>query len=278
MTTTPAQPLLDEPDERVPGLPGFLAAVRAGWLPAIPDYLAAILEVLATAERYRLDLAGRPVEGLAIFARQVVDSAVAGEGFPADPDEFAEGAHRAFVAAERQAAVSNVLPIVLDQIRERVASAIAAATPEILAGLRTDLEEVLSAVRAADQAIGAVDIADPEAVAAASGPQREALLALRDLTGRYNRVRHAQRAVYGATAERPPGYDGLSIDHTWKRVVYDRGLHEFADVRNRGTISTGGPRIQRLRQVSRRHDAWLPDLDQLATAMATLNAPEPVAA
>ena len=59
--------------------------------------------------------------------------------------------------------------------------------------------------------------------------------------------------------------------------MFDRGVHEFSEVRLRGSLSSPpesgdlGALLARLRHVARREDVWLPDPEQLHEAYAELS-------
>lgn len=268
---------LDEPDDRSGGLPAFLAARRNGWFPTIPPGVEQVLAALDAAEQLRRELLSRPVESLAGYVATTVAAVTAGQALP-DVDSFVAGAHEAAVAAERQAAASNALPAITNQLQARAAHAIADAIPALLDPLRAELNAVLTEARSADQALGDLDIADPGEVAAATAEQRAALLALGDLVQRYNRLRHAQRSAYAGTGQRPPGWSDVVVGLDWAGAVYGPQLHEFADTRGRGTVASVGSKVARLRLIARRRDTWVPTLEELDEAYAAIHRSEAQAA
>lgn len=107
------------------------------------------------------------------------------------------------------------MPVLIDQLRVKLAGAIVDAIPALFEGLRSKLHEVLATARSLDADLGDLDTADPHAVAAATAEQRAAILALPDLARGYQRIRRAQRAAYGATGQHAPGWTDLSVDHDW---------------------------------------------------------------
>lgn len=278
--TTSADPINEGPEPArhgpVAARAGLLAGLRHGRYPIVPEVLAnavAALDGLEEVERQVLApvamTLGRPgaADGLGRFAERVTVAVLAGQSYPTD---FAHQAHEARLAHDRLEAGTAAT----ERIRTRLATALPAvvteALPGLLAGLRTQLVEVLAELLPAVEALGDLDTTDSEAVAGATTAQRKALVALGDLRTRYDRLRLAQRDALSASSLTPPGTTNVTVDHGW-REVFASGLHEFADVAHLGTLSPETKGVDRLRLVARRADVWLPDALDLAAAWDDLH-------
>jgi len=161
-----------------------------------------------------------------------------------------------------------------EQVRSGWQSAVAEALPKLLAGLRQELNPLLTAARNACTALGGLPMEDATAVAGATSAQRNALLELGPLAARYERLRLAQLAAMAACGVGVPGVGGsdasrLPGDETWQEYV-GRQLHEFRQPDGGHTEPTGLAGPVRLCRVAQRKDVWLPDREELERAHAAL--------
>ncbi|MGI8680656.1 MAG: hypothetical protein ACR2JO_00680, partial [Mycobacteriales bacterium] len=165
----------DGPGFRVPAL---LAALRQEAFPSVPGALRTAVEALEGADGLERAVMTSPPLGLAAFVQQVAADVLGGRGLPED---FAAAAYTAQQSADRLDAQSVAVQELRRAVQAQFPHVVAACLPELLAGLRDQLVTLLTELRAAVADIGDLDTASPQAVAAATDPQRAALLALEGL-------------------------------------------------------------------------------------------------
>lgn len=248
--------------------PAFLASVRHGRYPVVPDALAVAIAALEGADDLEREVLSAPPEGLGPFCQRVADDVLAGRGYPQD---FAAAAFDAQQAASKIDAQSVAAQAVRQQLGQRFPSVVSAALPVLLDGLRGRLGETVTGLREVVQALGDLDVADPDAVAAASDKQRAALLRFNELRKAYNVVRVGQRTALEASGITPPGVTRWSYGHGWAQV-FASGVHEFSDVRRKGLPGPVRP-AERFRGLAHRGDVWLPDVEELSDAWDRLHPP-----
>ena len=243
------------------GRGALMQGIRHRRYPLVPPALAAAVTAYDKLDDLIGAVGREPVENMARFVHRVSADVLAGRGLPAD---FAVGAYAATLAADRQAATANGLQGVRRAVETRFEHVVTEHLDELLDGLRGEMDEILSEVRKRDAALGALDVADPRAVAAASDEQRSALLGLEACRRRYNVVRVAQRDALRASTIRPPGAG--SWVRTWDDS-FAAGEHEL----RRGSAGLSDSNdVARLRAVARRDDVWLPSVADLAKLGAEL--------
>lgn len=267
MITMTADQLDDDSGVATPdgARPAFLASVRHGRYPVVPDALAVAIAALEGADDLEREVLSAPPEGLGPFCQRVADDVLAGRGYPQD---FAAAAFDAQQSADRVNAQSVAAQAVRQQLQQRFAGVVSVALPDLLDGLRDGLGETLTGLREVVQALGDLDTADPDAVAAASNKQRAALLRFNELRKAYNVVRVGQRAALEASGITPPGVTRWSYGHGWPQV-FASGVHEFSNVRKNGP---GAVRpAERFRGLARRGDVWLPSVEELSDAWDLLH-------
>lgn len=249
----------------------MLARLRAGAFPVVPPELATAVDVLRRAVELEHEvMSAPPEESLGQFCRRVADDLLVGRPYPKD---FAARAILASQAADRAAAVSLAAATVRTGLMDRFPAIVTAALPGLLAGLGAELDGLMSELRTADEAIGDLNGTDPEAVAAATGAQRAAFLALGGLRRRYNTVRLAQRTALLASSVTVPGRTPWTVDadHGWGRVVFAVGVHEFSDVRGFGSLPGDVRSVEQLRALVAREDVWMPSVEELTAAWHELH-------
>lgn len=208
-------------------------AVAEGHLRNVPEALRVALDALTRAEDTARELqTGGHRDAVHMYVTRLTADVLAGKPLPEnlgkqlhDEVQAAEQAHTANVAAER----------LLANLRQRIPEAVTRALPDLLDGIRAEVEQSLTDARAAVKALDGLDVGDGEAVAAATAKQHAAIADLRAASGRYNRARQMQRTVLTASHIDPPGTTSVSVGHTWG-AVFDAGAHEFRRVV--GTTST----------------------------------------
>lgn len=243
------------------------AALARGDFPSVPDAVS-----VAAGAKQRLDQLER-AHRLSTTTADVIQTTV--EDLLADrhvdPGAFDAELLDAFRRADVDEARMRISSTMHRKVESSWHAAVATALPELLDGLRVDLEELLASARAACDALGDLDTADAAAVASASSEQRKALLALGPLAMRYERIRVAQRAAIVVGDSRPPGGDTRGVSGPTWADVFARGVHEFTDVPFLGTVPEEPAGVPRLRQVAARTDVWLPDVAELRIAHGELS-------
>ncbi len=240
----------------------FMAALRAGRYPTVPEPLTVAVAALGRSRELVDEVRRSAPEGLAVFCRRVADDVLAGGDWPAG---FADAAYEAEQSAAKLNAQSIAAATIEQQVVDRFAHVVTGALPELLAGLRGELADVMAGLAEADQAIGALDVLDADAVAAATAKQRGGMLKLGELRKRYNGVRVAQRAALQASSVAPPGTTPVSSGHTWN-TVFESAVHEFGDIAEYGRPGPHMRQAARFRSLASRPDVWLPDVEELREA------------
>ncbi|MCF6507376.1 hypothetical protein E9549_08140 [Blastococcus sp. MG754426] len=246
----------------------FRAALARGDFPTVP---AAITTTIGAADRLAvLERAYRDGPTVADVVKRAAEDLTTGR--PVDPAEF----DAALIAATRRADLDAARMQISGTLHRHVTAgwhtAVADALPELLAGLRDQLADLMTEIRSACQALGDLDPADAGAAAAATSAQRKALVDLGVLATRYERLRIAQRAAIVVGEEHPPGgYDTRAVvQRTWADA-FATGVHEFANVPFEGAVDEEPGGVARLRLIAHRDDVWLPTMEQLRQAHAELS-------
>ncbi len=252
-------------------------AIRAGLAhgryPVVPEALAAAVAALDDLDA-RQPQEAAPVVGLAAFNRESTEALLAGGTLG---DDFATRAHQAQVAQDRQEAATRPLDIIRNKVEQALPRVVTDALPELLGGLRVELDDVMAGLAEADRRLGDLDIGDPGAVAAATNDQRAALTELGNLRRRYRLVRTSQHDAYRASDTRAPGVTGLSVGHGWPQVAAS-GVTECSDVATLGLPDPDVSPAQRFRALAHRADVWLPGVAGLHVAWDALTVgPDPAA-
>jgi hypothetical protein len=247
----------------------LLAGLRHGRYPAVPAALTAALSALESVDILDLEVRSQAASGLGPFVGQLTSKALAGEALPTD---FATAAHQAQQDADRQTAAAVAVAALRQALEQRLPGVVSDSLDGLFDGLRAQLEELLNELRTTVVALDELDVADPDAVAAASDDQRLALLDLGELRKRYGAVRMGQRQALEASDLVPPGTTIWSVNHNWE-AVYATGVHEFAEVAKYGTPSPHLKPVDRLRAVAGRPDVWMPTVEELRDAWDRLHEP-----
>lgn len=244
---------------------GFRAGIRRGVYPVVPDAVQAalgarerlesLLQTLYADAPRRADLGG-----------QLLGELTAGT----DPDQALAAAVDAQVDLDRRDAAAGIIQGAQRGAENHLRATIGARLPEILAGLRAQLEEVVTTLRKAYADAGTLDVhaPDPMEVAQATKKQRDALVIVAEQTKLYRRIRLAQRDALVASDLRVPGDDGLRIT-SW-REFFATGLHEVSAPGGYGLPGADAAPRNAVRAVVERPDVWLPDPDAMAEAYEQL--------
>lgn len=245
------------------------AGLRHNRFPHVPDPLMAAVAALEAVDELDLEVRSKAATGLGPFVAEMTAAALAGDALPED---FAAAAHEAQLEADRQTAGAVAVAELRRSIEARLPGVVTASLDGLFAGLGGVLEEVLAELGSTVAALGDLDVAEPDAVAAASDDQRSALLDLGELRKRYGAVRMGQRQALEASDLVPPGTTIWSVNHNWE-AVYATGVHEFAEVAKYGTPSPHLKPVDRLRAVAGRPDVWMPTVEELRDAWDRLHEP-----
>lgn len=266
MNTTPAPShAFDEhPDGTSLIVPAaaFRAGVRAGRYPVIPDAVASALSARDELEAMRPSLyAGAPPRSA--LAESLLNAVVAGS----PPQAALDAAVDAHIDLDRRDIAAGLLQQAMAGTENVLRSTITTGLPEILGGLRIQLDDAVESLRAAYRAVDDLDVhqPDPMLVAQASKAQRDALVSIAEGTKRYHRIRSAQRDALTASSLPVPGDNVWRAGYGWKDF-FATGLHEVSAPAGGGMPGRGlAPRLA-VRAVAMRPDVWLPDPDEMVDA------------
>lgn len=268
-TTSTAAHTYDEADDRQSlAMPtaAFRAGLRADRYPVVPTAVTAALdarETLTELHRHLFDGVPRPAE----LTDGLLHALTTGQ--PAQ--DALDAAVDAHMDRERRNAAANLLRWASDGAEKHLRDTVRDALPEMLAGLRDQLEQSAEALRKAYRAAGDLDInqPDPLLVAQATKAQQDALVTIAEETRKYRRIRTAQRDALAASSLPVPGDNPWRSRWSW-RDLFATGVHE---VQHPGTYGLPGegraPRLA-VQAVVTRADMWLPDPDQMADAYEQL--------
>lgn len=269
-TTTPAPPVpafdsdVDFPSAQP--LAGFRAGVRRGAYPVVPDSVTAALSVADRVEQLQRELRAGMVETNAL-ERSLEQRLLAGE--PAEETLFAIA--DAELDNERRGRAVQRLGTLEPRLRDATRSVIREALPEILGGLRAELDDVVTTLRKAYADAGDLDVhqPDPMLVAQAGDAQRAAVVTIAEASQRYRRLRRAQRDALAASDLPVPGDSPWRASWGWSHV-FETGVHEVSAPNLTGLPGAGLPKRAAVRAVVERRDVWLPGPDELADAFERL--------
>ncbi|GAB3253219.1 hypothetical protein GCM10027425_12330 [Alteromonas gracilis] len=272
-TTLTADHEFDEADNRgaltaVSNATGrFRADVRSGRYPVVPDAVTAAIGAGDTLRDLHRDLFDGTAEG--DQACGLLDRLISGH----DPREALDQAVDAVLSTERRDRAAKILDQAKPGLDRFLRDTITENLPEMLAGLRTQLDETVAVLRTAYTDVGDLDVhePDPMLVAKASAKQRAALVTIAESTRVYTRIRNAQRDLLAASSAPVPGDNPWRAYWSWKDV-FKAGVHEVASPNLMGLPGDGQPRRRAVRAVVQREDVWLPDLEQISEAWDRLEA------
>lgn len=253
--------------------PSFLAGLRAGHYPVVPQSITTAVAALAyltdtlPASGYGQSRA----DSLTAFAGRVTTDVLDGQPWP---ENFAAAAFDAEQARTRADTAVRAAESIREQIGDRFGDIVTDALPDLLDGLRTELDDVLSNLRPVLDALGSLNVGDPIEVADADPQQRAAVSTIRRLRSRYNVVRLAQRAAYRASTEPIPGNSDQSV-HGWA-TVFDSGIHEFSNIPHHGSLPSPVRSDEQMRALAARDDIWIPTVQQMAAAWDTRYTAKPL--
>lgn len=265
------------PIQHHPGNIGAVAnlrlAVASGELTELPGKVLRALAAEDAAQRLNIEHATTAhTGGVQNFVRDLHAHVVDGTTDLPDYETFAaqalDAAHREQLATTASTAgeafvrwSKHQVPFIFQEMED-----------EILDGLRAQLTEVMTATRKAAAALGSIDTNDAMQVATATDAQRKAITTLVDLSRRYNRLRMLQVSTYAASNREAPGATP-HMETNWKGAL-DSGVHEVGGI----TYGDHGPArdlppVQRMLQLAKRDDVWLPTYEQMNRRLAELRGP-----
>lgn len=226
---------------------------------------------IAAGAKDRLDELQRAHRN-SVTTQQVTSKAVADllAGREIDPDVFDAHLLDAARRHDVDGARMQIAGTMSRQVEAGWWAAVADGLPALLGGLRDQLKELLTDAHRVCTALGDLDQDNPAAVAAATDQQRTALQEAAPLVARYERLRIAQQAAIVVGGGKAPGYNSHLVQQPTWGDVFDRQVHELADVPTQGAIPAGLSGLARLRLLVQRDDLWLPEAEQLREAHAEL--------
>lgn len=236
-------------------------AVEQDQLPVIPDRLRSAYDAQAQVEQLAEELRRDPASG---DEQDVIDNAIAdvlaGRPLPAD---LGTVLHDKTVESQRRHTANLAAEKLLTTMSQRIPQIITESLPEVLDGIRAEVEQALTGARAAVAILDGLDVGDGEAVAAATDEQRAAIADLREASRRYNRARKMQRDALVASDLRPSGTTNWTAGgHTWKSV-FDRAVHELSTAGGTVELPTTMKWHQRITALAARTDVWVPTPEQM---------------
>lgn len=236
-------------------------AVEQDQLPVIPDRLRSAYAAQAQVEQMAEELRRDPTSG---DEQEVIDSAIADvlAGRPL-PTDLGTVLHDKTVESQRRHTANLAAEKLLTTMGQRIPQIVTESLPEILDGIRVEVEQALANARATVTTLDGLDIGDGEAVAAATDEQRAAIADLREASRRYNRARKMQRDALVASHLRPSGTTDWSAGgHTWKSV-FDRAVHELSTAGGTVELPTSMKWYDRITALAGRRDVWVPTPEQM---------------
>lgn len=260
----------------VASLQHLLAAVTEGELPHVPGSLRRAIEAETAAQQLNLEHATAAHDGgVHNFIRGLHAHVIEGTTELPDYQTFAAQALEATHREQLSAAASIATDAFVRWSKLQLPQIVKDVEDEILDGLRAEITKTMDSIRKAATNLSDLDITDPSKVAAAADPQRRALTDLNDLSRRYNRLRMIQIDTHIATGNDAPGVTPWSSHIGWRDTL-DSGIHEVRNITHgdRGP-ATDLPPIQRLLQLAKRGDVWLPTHAQMKERWAEVFNPKP---
>lgn len=251
--------VIDEGNRKIASLASH---VEAGRFPRVPQALRDALSGRDIIDRIRREQLAPSVTPAQFLASAVTDL-MSGQ----EPTDFVNRAADAWLNADRAGAAAEALAQAESDVVRRLPRRVTEALPELVAGLREQLEVTVDALRAAYAVIGDdVDLDSPDVtlVLEATASKRKAWQTVRDQSVHYRLLRTLQLSALTGSDAKPPGTTEWTL-HGW-RDVEATGVLELGELTGTGVPGADLARRNRIRAAVTRTDVWMPDLDQLSAA------------